>query len=80
MGFRLLFITLLFAVLNLLSAESDWRKAAELRRNSEYSQAEKLLKKYTAVPYIFEIVIFALLFELALIVFLNYPFPVFPFR
>ena len=34
----------------------------------------------TAVPYIFEIVIFVLLFELALIVFLNYPFPVFPFR
>ena len=38
------------------------------------------LKKTTAVPYIFEIVIFVLLFELALIVFLNYPFPVFPFR
>ena len=37
-------------------------------------------KKSTAVPYIFEIVIFVLLFELALIVFLNYPFPVFPFR
>ena len=37
-------------------------------------------KKNTAVPYIFEIVIFVLLFELALIVFLNYPFPVFPFR
>ena len=36
--------------------------------------------KSTAVPYIFEIVIFVLLFELALIVFLNYPFPVFPFR
>ena len=35
---------------------------------------------FTAVPYIFEIVIFVLLFELALIVFLNYPFPVFPFR
>ena len=48
MGFRLLFITLLFAVLNSLSAESDWRKAAELRRNSEYSQAEKLLKKYSS--------------------------------
>ncbi|HCG26323.1 MAG TPA: hypothetical protein DE060_09510 [Lentisphaeria bacterium] len=48
MGFRLLFITLFFAVLNLLSAESDWRKAAELRRNSEYSQAEKLLKKYSS--------------------------------
>ena len=38
------------------------------------------IKKVTAVPYIFEIVIFVLLFELALIVFLNYPFPVFPFR
>ena len=37
-------------------------------------------KFFTAVPYIFEIVIFVLLFELALIVFLNYPFPVFPFR
>lgn len=37
-------------------------------------------KNNTAVPYIFEIVIFVLLFELALIVFLNYPFPVFPFR
>ena len=48
MGFRLLFITLLFAVLNSLSAESDWRKAAELRRNSEYSQAERLLKKYSS--------------------------------
>ena len=48
MVFRLLFITLFFAVLNLLSAESDWRKAAELRRNSEYSQAEKLLKKYSS--------------------------------
>ena len=36
--------------------------------------------KFTAVPYIFEIVTFVLLFELALIVFLNYPFPVFPFR
>ena len=48
MVFRLLFITLLFAVLNSLSAESDWRKAAELRRNSEYSQAEKLLKKYSS--------------------------------
>ena len=36
--------------------------------------------RFTAVPYIFEIVIFVLLFELALIVFLNYPFPVFPFR
>ena len=48
MGFRLLFITLLFAVLNSLFAESDWRKAAELRRNSEYSQAEKLLKKYSS--------------------------------
>lgn len=48
MGFRLLFITLLFAVLNSLSAESDWRKAAELRRNSEYSQVEKLLKKYSS--------------------------------
>ena len=36
---------------------------------------------FTAVPYIFEIVIFVLLFELALIVFLNYPFPVFlPFN
>ena len=34
----------------------------------------------TAVSYIFEIVISVLLFELALIVFLNYPFPVFPFR
>ena len=44
----MLFITLLFAVLNSLSAESDWRKAAELRRNSEYSQAEKLLKKYSS--------------------------------
>ena len=39
-----------------------------------------ICKKDTAVPYIFEIVIFVLLFELALIVFLNYPFPVFPFR
>ena len=39
-----------------------------------------LLIRITAVPYIFEIVIFVLLFELALIVFLNYPFPVFPFR
>ena len=48
MGFRLLLITLLFAVFDLLSAESDWRKAAELRRNSEYSQAEKLLKKYSS--------------------------------
>ena len=48
MGFRLLFITLLFAVLNSLSAESDWRKAAELRRNSEYSQVERLLKKYSS--------------------------------
>ncbi|MFU2518652.1 MAG: hypothetical protein ACM67P_00890, partial [Clostridiales bacterium] len=48
MVFRLLFITLLFAVLNSLSAESDWRKAAELRRNSEYSQAERLLKKYSS--------------------------------
>lgn len=48
MGFRLLFITLLFAVFDLLSAESDWRKAAELRRNSEYSQAERLLKKYSS--------------------------------
>ena len=48
MVFRLLFITLFFAVLNLLSAESDWRKAAELRRNSEYSQAERLLKKYSS--------------------------------
>lgn len=48
MVFRLLFITLFFAVLNLLSAESDWRKAAELRRISEYSQAEKLLKKYSS--------------------------------
>ena len=48
MVFRLLFITLFFSVLNLLSAESDWRKAAELRRNSEYSQAEKLLKKYSS--------------------------------
>ncbi len=48
MVFRLLFITLFFAVLNSLSAESDWRKAAELRRNSEYSQAEKLLKKYSS--------------------------------
>ena len=48
MGFRLLFITLFFSVLNLLSAESDWRKAAELRRNSEYSQAERLLKKYSS--------------------------------
>ena len=38
------------------------------------------MKNFTAVPYIFEIVIFVLLFELALIVFLNYPFPVFPFR
>ena len=37
------------------------------------------LKKNTAVPYIFEIVIFVLLFELALIVFLNYPFPVFAY-
>ena len=44
----MLFITLLFAVLNSLSAESDWRKAAELRRNSEYSQAERLLKKYSS--------------------------------
>ena len=48
MGVRLLLITLLFAVFDLLSAESDWRKAAELRRNSEYSQAEKLLKKYSS--------------------------------
>ena len=30
---------------------------------------ETAVKKYTAVPYIFEIVIFVLLFELALIVF-----------
>ena len=37
------------------------------------------LNNITAVPYIFEIVIFVLLFELALIVFLNNPFPVFPF-
>ena len=49
MVFRLLFITLFFAVLNLLSAESDWRKAAELRRNSEYSQAEKLLDRKSVV-------------------------------
>ena len=48
MGVRLVLITLLFAVFDLLSAESDWRKAAELRRNSEYSQAEKLLKKYSS--------------------------------
>ena len=48
MGARLVFITLLFAVLNSLSSESDWRKAAELRRNSEYSQAERLLKKYSS--------------------------------
>ena len=34
---------------------------------------------FTAVPYFFEIVIFALPIELALIVFGNYPFPVFPF-
>ena len=40
----------------------------------------KVISFITAVPYIFEIVIFVLLFELALIVFLNYPFPVFPFR
>ena len=40
----------------------------------------EFIKVFTAVPYIFEIVIFVLLFELALIVFLNYPFPVFPFR
>ena len=45
-----------------------------------HSPTSQQLIAFTAVPYIFEIVIFVLLFELALIVFLNYPFPVFPFR
>ena len=44
------------------------------------NELDKEMIFFTAVPYIFEIVIFVLLFELALIVFLNYPFPVFPFR
>ena len=50
--------------------------------HAEVIQPVMVCKKtvFTAVPYIFEIVIFVLLFELALIVFLNYPFPVFPFR
>ena len=48
--------------------------------NNVFHHILYLKKRNTAVPYIFEIVIFVLLFELALIVFLNYPFPVFPFR
>ena len=57
--------------------DADGKKIAP-----ERDMVEEMLKSspFTAVPYIFEIVIFVLLFELALIVFLNYPFPVFPFR
>lgn len=59
-----------------LDSREQFKKTGKL----EIDKLDDFFKKFTAVPYIFEIVIFVLLFELALIVFLNYPFPVFPFR
>ena len=59
---------------------ANWGAAKGEHYISAVNTAIDELEKNTAVPYIFEIVIFVLLFELALIVFLNYPFPVFPFR
>lgn len=61
-----------------LTSEKDF--AAEFMKKFTLSVTMEKQIFFTAVPYIFEIVIFVLLFELALIVFLNYPFPVFPFR
>ena len=63
----------------ILMAEVIFRISSHSQVSKE--ETEHFFKiNFTAVPYIFEIVIFVLLFELALIVFLNYPFPVFPFR
>ena len=58
-----------------------WRADLNIIKKSEKNFMRTYNRYYyTAVPYIFEIVIFVLLFELALIVFFNYPFPFFPFR
>ena len=70
--------------MRIFTAADICRAIDALNKNVYYSYANPRthgeIKIVTAVPYIFEIVIFVLLFELALIVFLNYPFPVFPFR